>query len=100
MLQEVQLLVRCGRPEVLPLIRKRFFVRLSLFIHNGDAALLAERRIGQHHVEPVARIGSKTVANNYRTVISANAMQEHIHHTETRRCINDLPTLQLNKTCR
>ncbi|MOA30245.1 hypothetical protein D3C78_1513170 [compost metagenome] len=48
MLQEIELFVGGGFPEVLPLVGQGFFVFLTLFIGDGHAALLPEGRVCQH----------------------------------------------------
>jgi hypothetical protein len=55
-LQEIQLLVLGGCPEVLPLVGHLLLLQLALLSHDGDARLLAEGWIGQDHAEPLARI--------------------------------------------
>jgi hypothetical protein len=43
-LQEVELFVLGGRPEILPLVRGVFLFEVAFFVHDRDAALLPERR--------------------------------------------------------
>ena len=60
-LDEVELLVAGGGPEVVAHDGLRLALGLALFGDEGDAALLAEGRIGQHHVEAVAGVGGQAV---------------------------------------
>jgi hypothetical protein len=57
MLHEVQLLVAGGCPEVIPDNCRRLALDLALLRYKRDAGLLAERRVGQDHVEALARVG-------------------------------------------
>ena len=49
-LEEVELLVARARPEVVAVDDERFLRVLARLVDDGDAALLAERRIGQDDV--------------------------------------------------
>ena len=46
-LEEIELLVACARPEIIAVDDERFLGRLARFVDDGHTALLAERRIGQ-----------------------------------------------------
>jgi hypothetical protein len=52
-LHEVELLVGGGGPEVVALVDHALAVGLTLFGDDHDARLLAERRVGEHHVVAV-----------------------------------------------
>ena len=58
-LQEVQLLVRGGEHEVVALVDSCSRSIVAVLADHRVAALLAERRIGQHHVEAL-RAGSRS----------------------------------------
>src|SRR5205823_9819178 len=55
-LNEVELLVRGGRPEVGSVVREGLAVRLALLVDYRDARPLPERRIGEDHVRMRARL--------------------------------------------
>src|SRR4026209_878755 len=59
MLDEVQLLVRGRRPEVVALVGLTFLRDFALLPNDRVAALLAERWIREHDVEPFTWIGSE-----------------------------------------
>ena len=59
MLKEIELFVRCRRPEILALINQRFPVSLSLTIYNGDAAFLPRRRIRKHYLEAITGVAGQ-----------------------------------------
>src|ERR1039458_9073063 len=46
-LEKIELLVARGCPEIVAVDDERFLGRLARLVDDGDAALLAERRIGQ-----------------------------------------------------
>ena len=49
-LEEIELLVARARPEIVAVDDERFLGGLARFVDDGDAALLAEGRIGQDDV--------------------------------------------------
>ena len=49
-LQKVELLVAGRSPEVVAHVGQGLFAFVPFLVDYGDARLLAERRIGQHHV--------------------------------------------------
>ncbi len=82
-LQEVELLVLCRGPEVLPFVGGVFFFQVAFLVDDGDAALLAERRIGQHHAEPLARVTRETVSPRlHRARIGVDAVQVQVHDAQ------------------
>src|SRR5437588_7900762 len=50
MLEEIELFVAGAGPEIVAIDDKRFLGRFARLVDDGHAALLAERRIGQHQV--------------------------------------------------
>ena len=56
MLDEIELLVGCRRPEVIADHGQALVLSLAFAVHDRDRRLLPERRIGEHHVEPLARV--------------------------------------------
>ena len=92
-LKEVELFVLRRRPEILPLVRSVLFFEIAFLIDDRDAALLSERRIGQHHAEPFARIGSETVETRRdRARIGVDAVQVEIHDAQPCGRRNQLPS--------
>ena len=49
-LEKVQLFVARARPEIVAMHDERLFLFVAGFVDDGDAALLSEWRIGQHHL--------------------------------------------------
>jgi very-short-patch-repair endonuclease len=93
-LQEVQLLVLRRRPEILPLVGRVFLLQIAFLVDDGDAALLAERRIGQHHAEPLARIaGQRIHARADRAGIGVDAVQVQVHDAQPGRVGDQFPAL-------
>ena len=95
-LDEVELLVAGRGPEVVADDHLRLALGVAFFVDEGDAGLLAEGRVGQHHVEAVARIGGEAVGHADRAgaAVGADAVEVEIHHAEPRRDIHDLPAVQ------
>ena len=84
-LDEVELLVRGGRPEVRAVVGQRLAVGLALLVDDRDRGLPAERRIGHDHL----RMGTRLVAEGIVgldepliTGIRPDAVQEEIHPAE------------------
>ncbi len=99
MLDEIELLVAGGRPEVVAFVGERLAVGLALLVDDGHAALLAERRIGQHHVEALAGVGDQAVVDHHRRSASlrsaaADAMQVEVHHAQAGGVVDDLPAAE------
>ena len=59
MLDKVQLLVRTGGPEILPVIDQLVFLLLPLLISEGEGGFFPEGRIGHHIVHAVARVSQQ-----------------------------------------
>ncbi len=93
MLEEIQLFVGGGGPEVFPFDNIRLLGGLAVFADNGGAALLAERGIGQDNIETVARIGSQGIAHCQWqfAVACADAVQHKVHGTKAGRALDQLP---------
>ena len=64
-LDKVQLLVARGRPEVVAHHGERFALRFAFLVDHQHTGLLAERRVGHHDIEPIARIGAQAVVGRY-----------------------------------
>jgi len=84
-LDEVELLVRCGDPEVRTVIDQCLLVGVALFVDHGDRRLLAERRIGQHDIGVLVGFVAKRVLGLDRrlaiVVIGSDRAQEQVHGT-------------------
>ena len=92
-LDEVELLVRCGRPEVVAFDHIFFCGALAIGAFNLGAALFSERRVGQHDVEALARIGRQGVGNLYWHVLfGADAVQQQVHRAHACRGLHQLIT--------
>ena len=70
-LEEVELLVARGRPEIVAMHDERLFLFVAGFVDDGDAALLSEGRIGQHHLV-FAVIAGECVFHHHRHVRGIN----------------------------
>src|SRR3712207_6350717 len=79
-LDEVELLVVGGGPEVLALVGYVLLLQSAFFGDEGDAALLPEGWIGEDHAEALAGIGGERVhtARDGRGV-GVHAVQVEIH---------------------
>src|SRR5207253_11117916 len=75
---------------------ERFATGLSLLVDVGDAALLAEGGIGQHHAEALARVGGQAVADVDRAGLRVrpDAVQVQVHDAEAGGVVDDLPAAQ------
>ncbi|MNC98891.1 hypothetical protein D3C83_169910 [compost metagenome] len=59
-----------------------FFLGLALLVDDGDAALLAEGRIGHHHLVVFAAVAAERVADfdgHFVRAVRADTVQQHIH---------------------
>ena len=93
-LQEVQLLVLRGRPEILPFVAVFFLFQVAFLVDDGDAALLAEGRIGQDQAEAVAGIAGQAVhARMDRAGIGVDAVQVEVHNAQPGRVGHQFPAM-------
>jgi hypothetical protein len=98
---KVELLVAGGGPEVVALDGVLLgAVRPSSPTIIG-AALLAEGRVGQHHVEALAGVGRQRVAHHDgHRFVAANAVQHHVHRAQARRaCTSSQPRKGFSFRC-
>jgi len=92
---KVQLLVAGGGPEVVALHDVFLGGGLAVFAHDHRAALLAEGRIGQHHVEALAEVGSQRVGHAHRrALLGADAMEHQVHRAHARLALHQLPAAE------
>ncbi len=79
MLEEIELLVAGRRPEVVADDDQALFAFLAFLVDHRDARLLAERRIGQHHVVSSRRLLVQAVGHRDRALVAADAVQVEVH---------------------
>src|SRR5579884_1404076 len=62
----------------------------------GDAALLAEGRIGEHYAEALAGVGRQAVghADGAGLAAGADPMQVQVHHAQAGGVVHELPAMQ------
>jgi len=87
-----------------------FFFQVALLVDDGDAALLAERRVGDDDAEPLARIAGQAVdarldrasrsgilplldAAGSRIYTTVDAVQVEVHDAEAGHVGHQLPAL-------
>ncbi len=96
-LQEVELFVARRRPEVIAVNGERFFGRLPGFVDDRDAALLAERRIGEHNFV-FAMLADECIFRDDRQIffgfavsavrLGPDAVQKQIHRTQASHAVD------------
>ena len=95
MLQKVELLVGGRGPEIITLVTLALFRGPAVLANNGDAAFLAERRIGEHQLEALLGVGRERVAHHDRLILrAADAVQEHVHGAKARHARHQLAALE------
>ena len=67
-LNEVELLVGAGRPEILAVVDQILFFLLALLVGHGNGGLFAEGRVGEDVIHTVAGIGEQGIALGYGDV--------------------------------
>ena len=82
MLEEVELLVAGGGPEVVAQNLLALLHLIAILIDDGDAGLLAEWRIGEHHVVVDRRLGDEAILAGGDVLFIAEAVQEQVHGAE------------------
>ena len=96
-LEKVELLVAGRRPEVVAVDRQAFLLRLAFLVDDGHAALLAERRIGHHHLVIFAAVAAERVANfdgHLVRAVRADAVQQHIHAAQPCHAVDQLDAVE------
>ena len=80
-LEEVELLVGAGGPEVLAVVDQLLVLLLALLVGDGDGGFFAEGRIGQHIVHPVAGVGEQGIAQGDGDIAVdvADVVQVQVH---------------------
>ncbi len=89
MLDEVKLLVRGRCPEVVTFDDVPLLGDLAFFADDGRAALLPERGIGHHDVEPIPRISGQRVGHDDGEVfVTPDPVEHHVHRAEPCRALD------------
>ena len=93
-LEKVELLVARRGPEVVPVDDERFLRLLARLVDDGDAALFAEGRIGQHHLVFAVLAGQRVLGRDGQIFLqfAADAVEEQIHGAEAGDAIDQLET--------
>ena len=65
-LNEIELLVGAGGPEILPVVHQLLVLLLPLLVGDGDGGFFAEGRVGQHIVHPVAGVSQTESSFQHR----------------------------------
>ena len=99
-LQEVELLVRGGEFEVFALVVLALGRDLTVFPDNRIARFFSKRRVGQHHVEPLAGVPSQCIALVDRAAVVSNTVQVEVHCRQPYDFINDIDTIERSLTQR
>jgi hypothetical protein len=85
-------------PEIVADDLERLALLFALVVDDHHTRLLAEGRIGQHEVEPVARIAAQTVIGLDRRLglgaRRADSVQDQVHGRQPRHAIDDLDPAQ------
>ncbi len=81
-LEEVELFVAGGRPEVVAQNLVTLLHLVAIPIDNRDAGLRAEWRIGEHHVVVGRWFGGEAVLAGGDVLFIAQAVQEQVHGAE------------------
>jgi hypothetical protein len=90
-LHKVELLVAGGGPEVVALDGVFLGAGAAVFTHDDGAALLAKRRVGQHHLKALAGVSRQRVAHHHgHRFFRANAVQHHVHGAHAGRGLHQL----------
>ena len=88
MLDKVELFIRAGRPEILPVIDQILFFLLLFFIGEGDGGFFTERRVRQYIVYTITRVRQQRIPTHDRdfAVQVTDVVQIQIHQTEFKGC--------------
>ena len=93
MLDEIELFVGAGGPEVLAVIHQIFFLLLALLIGEGECRLLAEGRVGQDIIEPLAGVGEQCISqrDGNLAVQIADVVEIEVHQAHLEGTGNNFP---------
>ena len=92
-LEEVELLVGAGGPEILPVVDQVLFLLLPLLIGEGEGGLFPEGRISEHIVEPLPRVGEQGVpqGDGDLPVQVADVVEKEVHQAQFEGDRHDFP---------
>src|SRR5947208_14637899 len=90
-LEEVELFVARAGPEIVAMNNERLFLFVARFVDDGDAALLSEWRIREHHLVFAVFAGER-ILHKYWDMrgIAADAVENEVHATESCDAIDQL----------
>ena len=83
-LDEIELLVAAGGPEILTVIYEVFFLLFAFLIGEGEGGFFAEGRIGENVIHAIAGIGEQRIAVGDRNaaVDIPDVVQVQIHQAQ------------------
>lgn len=92
-LEEVELLIGAGGPEVLPVVDQILFLLFSLLVGEGQGRLFAKGRVCEHIVKPLTGVGEQGVpqSDGYLTVEVADVVDVEIHQAHLEGGGHNLP---------
>ena len=95
MLDEVELHVADGGPEIIADDHQRLALGVTFFVDEGDVGLLAEGRVGQHQIEAVRGIGGQAVGHADRAcaAVGADTVKVEVNRAVAPR-VHDLPAVE------
>jgi len=93
-LQEVELLVGSGGPEVLTLVGQCGAFDSAVSVGDDGAAFLAEGRIGEHHVVAVARVGGEGIVHGDGALFAADTVEVEVHDAEAGHAVDDVGAME------
>lgn len=84
MLDEIELFVAAGRPEILTVIYEVFFLLFAFLIGEGEGGFFAEGRVSENVIHAVAGIGEERIAVGDRNaaVNIPDVVQIQIHQAQ------------------
>ena len=93
-LEEIELFVAGGGPEIVAIDDERFLGRLACLVDDGHAAFLAERRIGQDDFVFAVFPGQRVLGDDRQLGVRAPTytMKEQIHGTQARDAVHQFNT--------
>ena len=97
MLNEIELLVGGGYPEILAAVHEILLFLLAFLVGHGDGGFFAERRIGQHIIHAIARICQQRIAQrdrDGRAVDIADIVQIQVHQAQLERAGHQLVAIE------
>jgi hypothetical protein len=95
-LEEVELFVGRGGPEILPVVDEVFLLLFALLVGEGHRTLFAEGRIGQYVIHGERRLGDEGVGRGDEAVAVdlADVVEEEIHQAQSAGAGDDLVAVE------